>query len=87
VPTNTEAPPKAVSTNTSTEDVIETDETMDVADSTLLISAEPGVFENEGIVKYCEKQLTISNSNDRSTNWATDKRQRHTVQLIECPTP
>jgi len=33
-------------------DVIETDETMDAADSTLLISAEPGVFENEGIVKY-----------------------------------
>jgi len=70
VPTNTEAPPKTVYTNTSTEDVIETDETMDVVDSTLLISAEPGVFANEGIVMYMhyEKQLNVSNSNDRSTN-------------------
>jgi len=33
-----------VSTNTSTEDVIETDEAVD---STLLVSAEPAVFENE----------------------------------------
>jgi len=44
VPTNIEVQSETVSTNTSTEDMIETDEAVD---STLLVSAELAVFENE----------------------------------------